>query len=661
MKHLSIDIETFSSVDIQKGGAYKYALSPDFCVLLFGYSVDFGPVQVVDFTKGEKLPQEIANALMDENVIKHAYNAAFEWWCLSTGWMKLVPDAAIKWANQWHCTMLHANYAGYPGGLKQTGVALGMPQDKLKSAAGTRLITLFCTPDKKTGEIHKPEEYPEKWEQFIEYNRQDVVSEMAIEQKLSAFPVPDEIQRQWIKDLEVNMYGFRLDTDFVDAAISITEEYTHDLKKEAKGITGIANPGSIQQLTAWMAERGIETADLRKETVEKIIEDGSTPADVRRVLEIRQETSLAALKKYPAMREAVCEDGRVRGLLQFYGANRTGRWAGRLVQVQNLPRVYMDGEMLDMARELVKAGNAKGIEMLFGSLGDTLKQLVRTAFCPDAGKKIVVADFSAIEARVIAWLAEEGWRQEAFKNGEDIYCASASQMFGVPVVKHGVNGHLRQRGKVAELALGYQGWTNAMIRMGALENGLTEEELPGIVLAWREASPHIVEMWKQFNNASLYTVRTGQPGKVHKCTFSLEQDPIYGLDALSITLPSGRKIFYPQVTVEKNDRNEDAVHYMSLENYQWVKRSLYGGLITENITQATARDCLQVAIDRIAELDPRCRIAAHVHDEVICEYSGEHPDIMYKKVVAAMSEPIDWAPGLLLSADGFISDYYKKD
>ena len=665
MKHLNIDIETYSSVDIKSGGAYKYALSPDFEILLFSYAEDFGEVKLVDMASGEKIPKEITDALMDPKVIKHAYNAAFEWWCLSVGWMKLVPDAAIKWAEQWHCTMLHALYCGYPAGLKLTGKALGLTDDQLKSSTGTLLINYFCKPCKPTKRNggrtrnRRFDDTPsaEKWEQFKAYNRQDVYAEMAIEQKLAAFPVPDDVQDGWVTDLSINSFGFKVDREVVDGAIAISDANTMETMERLKALTGLENPNSNVQLGKWLMEQGHPLPDLQKGTVADAL-TWDLPDNIKTVLELRQETAKTSVKKYQAMDAAMCGDGRVRGLLQYYGANRTGRWAGRLVQVQNLPRVYLDPAMLDIARELVKKKDNAALELIYGNVPDTLSQLIRTAFTADGGK-IIVADFSAIEARVIAWLAGERWRQEAFKEGKDIYCASASQMFGVPVEKHGINGDLRQKGKVAELALGYQGWTGAMIRMGAIENGLKEDELPGIVLAWRQASPNIVSMWTEYNTAALYAIRTGMEKTVHWCTFRHEQDPVYGRDFLTVQLPSGRKLFYPEPKIKPNDRNEEAVHYMSLENHQWVERSLYGGLITENITQAIARDCLQVAIDRLRKLP--VKIVAHVHDEVICEYHGDDPEGTYSWMVGVMSEAIPWAPGLILDADGFVSDYYKKD
>jgi len=680
MKHLSIDIETYSSVDIKSGGAYKYALSPDFEILLFGYSVDFGPAKVVDLASGEAIPKEITDALLDPDVIKHAYNAAFEWWCLSVGWMKLVPTAAIKWAKQWHCTMLHAMYLGYPAGLKMTGKALDLSEEQLKSSTGTLLINYFCKPCKPTKRNggrtrnRRFDDTPsaEKWEQFKSYNRQDVEAEMAIYHRLAAFPVPEDVQEDWVTDLEINSRGFMVDDQLVDGALEIHEALQDELIDEMIDITELNNPNSNFQLAGWLELKGHDLPNLQKATVEAELEKDDLDWDVRRVLELKQELAKTSVKKYTAMKAAECGDSRVRGLLQFYGGNRTGRWAGRLVQVQNLPRVSMSAEMLDLARGLVKKKDKDSIELIYGSVSDTLSQLIRTAFIPEpwlafhdgelmdvpVSGKIVVADFSAIEARVIAWLAQETWRQQAFKDGKDIYCASASQMFHVPVEKHGVNGELRQKGKVAELALGYQGWTGAMIRMGALDKGLTEEELPGIVLAWREASPHIVSMWKDYNNAAMYAVRTKTEAMTHWCTFRCEQDPVYGLAYLTVQLPSGRKLFYPDPQMKLNDRNEEAVHYMSLENHQWVQRSLYGGLLTENITQATARDCLQLAINRVKDFGS---IVAHVHDEIICEYAGEDPEGMYHRMVEAMSEPVDWAPGLILSADGFISDYYTKE
>ncbi|MDD5987319.1 MAG: DNA polymerase [Eubacteriales bacterium] len=657
MKNLSIDIETYSSVDIRTGGAYKYALSPDFEILLFGYSVDFGSVNVVDLTAGEAIPADIVSALADPEVIKHAYNAAFEWWCLNQAGYN-TPLAS------WHCTMIHALYLGYPAGLKATGRALGLSDEELKSSTGTLLINYFCKPrkptkgDKRTRNL--PGNAPEKWATFIAYNRQDVVAEMAIFRRLEAYPVPEYVQKGWVTDVHMNAYGMAVDMGVVDGALSVSDTVTSETLKRMQDITKIENPNSGSQLMEWLESQNAPLPNLRKVTVEKALE-GDLPDQVRKVLRLKQRISKTSIKKYAAMREAGCGDGRIRGLLQYYGSH-TGRWAGRLVQVQNLPRVYMRPGMLDLARSLVKEEKIDQIETIFGDVPDTLSQLIRTALAPGEGKTVIVADFSAIEARVVAWLAGETWRQEAFAAGKDIYCESASQMFGVPVEKHGINGELRQTGKVAELALGYQGWTGAMIQFGALDKGLTEGQLPEIILSWRAASPHIVEMWKSYENAALYTLETGEPVETNRMTFLRIQDPVYGFKYLTIELPSGRKLYYPDAHIDINDKGRKATFYKVQTGTAWSDVGTYGGKLTENITQATARDCLQEAIWRITELDPdHLKIVAHVHDEVICEYDGDNPEEAYNRMVEAMCAPISWAPGLLLTADGYVSDYYKKD
>ena len=509
MHHLSIDLETYSSVPLAKAGAQKYIQSPDFEILLFAFSVDGAPVQIIDLARGERLPPWLVQAITSPEYIKHAYNAPFEWGCLSKYMGTLPPD-------QWRCTMFHGLYCGYTAGLDATGKALGLPQDKQKLNTGKALIRYFCVPckpSKANGQRSRnlPQHDPAKWELFKEYCKQDVVTEMEIEKRLSAFPVPDWVQKQWETDLIINARGVAVDLELVTGALSLGDTVRQTLMAEAMQLSGLSNPNSVAQLTTWLQEEiGEELADLRKDTVARLLGRDDNSPQVSRMLEIRQELGKTSTKKYDAIEAAVCEDGRVRGLLQFYGANRTGRWAGRLVQVQNLPRTYT--EPLDLARELVKARKLDALRLIYGSVPDTLSQLIRTAFVAPEGHVLIDADFSAIEARVISWLAKEQWRLEVFRTHGKIYEASASQMFGVPLelIKKGRPEYaLRQKGKVAELALGYQGSTGALITMGALDMGLTEEELPDIVSRWREANKRIRDLWYSMDNAAVQVITEG--------------------------------------------------------------------------------------------------------------------------------------------------------
>lgn len=659
MHDLSVDIETYSSVDIKKSGLYKYVQSPDFEILLFAYSLDGAPVQIVDLANGERIPAEIVTMLFWEDCINHAYNAAFEWYCLS----KYFGVAANGWLSQWRCTMLHGLYCGFPAGLDSIGAALELAHDKKKLGTGKALISYFCKPCKPTAANgHRtrnlPSHAPEKWELFKEYCKQDVVTEMSVENTLAAFPVPDDIQKQWELDMRINSRGVRLDRSLVAGAIRCSEEVTAELLSEAVSITGLENPKSVAQLKKWLeAETDTEIKSLNKTDVENMLGSSIPQKNVRRVLQLRQELSRASVKKYAAMENAVCADGRARGLIQFYGANRTGRWAGRLIQVQNLPRTYIDS--LDLAREYAKRGDTFMLKLTYGSVPDTLSQLIRTAFIPSEGCKLVVADFSAIEARVIAWLAGESWRQEVFAKGGDIYCASASQMFKVPVEKHGVNGHLRQKGKIAELALGYQGSTAALISMGALDMGLTEEELPEIVSAWRAANPRIKDLWYSIEQAAVDTVASFRTNAVRGLIFSYEHDPLGYLEFMTVALPSGRKLYYPFPIIAENNFGKPAVHYMGQDgnSKKWGRLSTYGGKLTENIVQAIARDCLAVTLERLDNAG--YKTVMHIHDEAVIDCPAEEANL--EAVCEIMSRPIPWAQGLLLNADGFISDYYKKD
>lgn len=657
MKHLSIDIETYSSVDIKKAGMYKYALSDDFQILLFAYSIDFGEVKIIDLAKGEILPEVIIAALDDKNIIKHAYNAPFEWWCLNQAGYKTEID-------QWRDTMFHGLYCGYTAGLGATGTAIGLPQDKKKDTTGKALIKLFCVPCKPTkkngGRLRNlPHHEPEKWELFKNYCIQDVVTETEIYKRLSNFPVPQEEQELWVLDQKINAYGVKIDTKLVRGALNINDAVTAELTEEAVQVTGLDNPNSAAQLGKWLKEKtGQDIENLQKGTVSELIGSLEDKEAVR-VLEIRQELAKTSIKKYIAMEEAICPDGRVRGLLQFYGANRTGRWAGRLVQVQNLPRNYL--ETLDYAREIVKSQDADFLKLVYGNVSDTLSQLIRTAFVPSEGHKFVVADFSAIEARVIAWLAGEQWRQEVFATHGKIYEASASQMFGVPIelIKKGNPEYaLRQKGKVAELALGYGGSSGALIAMGALDMGLEEKELPDVVRRWRNANKRITDLWYGIENAVIKLMETGETQGLKGIIFSREIDLIYGQDFLTIKLPSGRKLYYPKPHLKENRFGSNALHYFGVNQTtkKWEVQETYGGKLVENIVQAISRDCLAVTLKRLE--DEGLQTVMHIHDEAVIDADL---NVDLDKVCELMGQPIEWAPGLLLKAAGFESSYYMKD
>lgn len=655
-KHLSIDIETYSDIDIGKCGLFKYCDSEAFEILLFAYSYDFGPVKVVDLASGQAIPGNVQMDLQNPDVIKHAYNAAFEITCLNRAGYLTPPD-------QWRCTMLHGLYLGYPAGLANLGKALGLPDDKQKMAAGKALIRYFCVPCKATkrnGSRRRnlPKHDPDKWRTFKEYNAQDVVTEMADYQRLIAYPVPDWVQEDWVIDYELNRRGIELDMELVKGALQIDGEHRQELTQRAIEITGLQNPNSRNQLLEWLNEHSnLNLEKLTKETVAESLQVASGAAE--EVLQIRKNLAKSSVSKYQAMDRAVCSDNRIRGVLQFYGANRTGRWAGRLVQVQNLPHDVPPA--IDAARHLVKAGNRRGLEMLYGDVASTLSQLIRTAFIAPDDCMLCVSDFSAIEARVLSWLADEKWRMDVFANNGDIYCASASSMFGVPVVKHGINGHLRQKGKVAELALGYQGGPNALISMGALKMGLTEEELPDIVRRWRASNPRIQDFWYAVDNAAMSVMQNAQPvGLPHGIIFSRECNLVYGYDYLTITLPSGRRLFYPQPYIADNQFGRPAIHYRTQIGANWVSTSTYGGKLVENITQAIARDCLALAIKRLVQHGYKPLM--HIHDEVVLEVpKAELHDNEIERINAIMCASIPWAPGLLLNADGFVSPYYKKD
>lgn len=658
MHHLSIDIETKSSAEIGKTGLYRYAQDKDFEVLLFAFKLDGAPVEIVDLAIGERIPGDILKCLESPDVIKHAYNAAFEWYCLNQAGYH-TPLA------QWRCTMVHGLYCGYTAGLDATGKAMGLPQDKQKLTTGKALIRYFCVPCKPTKSNggrrwNLPHHAPEKWVLFKEYCKQDVVTENEILNRLSAFPVPEEEEKLWRMDVKMNAFGVRVDTELITGALAVDSVSTQKLTDEAYQITGLDNPNSPSQIQQWLtASEGVEIPNLQKATVEETLKRDDLPEEARRVLEIRQQLGKTSVKKYTAMDTAKCGDDRIRGLTQFYGANRTGRWAGRLVQLQNLPRNYL--KTLDYARNLVKAQNYEGIRLLYGNVPDTLSQLIRTAFIPSEGHKFVVADFSAIEARVIAWLAGEQWVNEVFATHGKIYEATASQMFHVPIekiVKGNPEYSLRQKGKVATLALGYQGGTSALIAMGALNMGLTEEELPDIVSRWRSANPRIRDLWYAVEETALAAMMTAEPQAIRGLIFRLEGDLIYGQSFLTVQLPSGRKLFYPKPFLQENRFGKMAIHYYTVgqQTRKWEVDSTYGGKMTENIVQAIARDCLAETLRRIEQLG--LQVVFHVHDEVIIDAPV---DVTVDRICGLMAEPIPWAPGLILKGAGFESDYYMKD
>lgn len=656
MEHLSIDIETKSSVDIGKAGLYRYAQSDDFEILLFAYRYGDESVQIVDLSQGEKIPDKIVEDLSNPEIVKHAYNAAFEWYCLNIAGYK-TPLC------QWKCTMIHGLYCGYTAGLDATGKAIGLPQDKRKLATGKALIRYFCVPCKPTKNNGRrtwnlPKHAPEKWELFKEYCKQDVVTESAILKRLEAFSVPEEEEKLWQMDIRMNAFGVKVDTALISGALQINDHSTELLENEARAITGLQNPNSSVQLLDWIHNNGVEMDNLQKVTVtEKLSND--LPNDVRRALEVRQQLGKTSIKKYVAMDTAKGKDDRVRGLTQYYGANRTGRWAGRLVQMQNLPRNYI--KTLDYARKLVKDRNYGGIKLLYGNVPDTLSQLIRTAFIPSEGNKFVVADFSAIEARVIAWLAGETWVNDVFATHGKIYEATASQMFHVPIEKIAKGNPeyaLRQKGKVATLALGYQGGANALIAMGALNMGLSEEELPDIVHRWRNANPRIRDLWYAVEEAALLVMQTAQPQAIYNLIFNLESDIVYGQNFLTVQLPSGRKLYYPRPFLKENQFGKLAIHYYTVgqQTRKWEVTSTYGGKMTENIVQAIARDCLAETLRRIDAKG--LQVVFHVHDEVIIDAPME---TTVGEICDLMAELIPWAPGLILKGAGFESNYYMKD
>lgn len=642
MKTLSIDIETFSDVDLKKCGVYKYASSPAFEILLFGYAVDGGAVQVVDLACGERIPAEVVVALSDETVTKWAFNAMFERVCLSNylgEWLE--PEG-------WHCTMVWSATLGLPLSLEGAGAVLGLEKQKLTE--GKELIRYFCVPCKATktngGRTRNlPEHDMERWERFKAYNLRDVETEMQIQQRLSKFPVPGFVWEEYRLDQEINDRGIGVDMELVRQAIAMDDRSRERLTAAMQELTDLENPNSVQQMKQWLADNGLETDTLGKKAVAELIK--AAPEPLREVLSLRQQLAKSSVKKYTAMENAVCQDSRAHGMFQFYGANRTGRFSGRLIQLQNLPQNHMPD--LAQARALVRSGDYEALSLLYEDIPDTLSQLIRTAFVPQEGRKFIVADFSAIEARVIAWFAGERWRLKVFEDGGDIYCASASQMFGVPVEKHGVNGHLRQKGKIAELALGYGGSVGALKSMGALEMGLSEEELQPLVAAWRDSNPMITQFWWDVDYAVKECVKKRIPTETHGVRFAYQSGMLF------ITLPSNRRLAYVKPRIGENIFGGESVTYEGVGGTKkWERLESYGPKFVENIVQATARDILCYAMQTLKN----CAIVAHVHDEIIIEADRR---MSLSAVCEQMDRTPPWAEGLKLRADGYECEFYQKD
>lgn len=671
LHHLSIDLETYSTVSIGAAGSYRYILDPSFEILLFAYSLDGMPVEVIDVASGQVIPLWLKNALKNPLYIKHAYNAAFEWFALSKYLGLLPPD-------QWRDTMLHALYCGYPASLDAAGRAMGLPEDKKKLTTGKALIRYFCVPCKPSNANgnrtrNLPKHDPAKWKLFKEYNGQDVVTEMEIDRRLSAFPVPAFVQKQWETDLTMNARGVAADMEMVSGALVIGATVKSQLMAEARQLSGLDNPNSIKQLARWLTEAtdsDAEITSVTKETVATMLKQPQ-PANVQRMLEIRQELGKTSTKKYDALETCIADDGRVRGLLQFYGANRTGRWAGRLVQVQNLPRTYT--HPLPPARQLVKNRNIDGLRLMYGSINDTLSQLIRTAFVATPGNVLIDADFSAIEARVISWLAGQEWRLEVFRTHGKIYEASASQMFHVPIekIKKGNPEYaLRQRGKVAELALGYQGGVSAMRRMDTGHNldDLSDDEVKGIVDRWRETNSKIRDLWNIVDSAAVTVITNGGAQTIRSettdavITLACELDVITGTRYMTILLPSGRKLYYPSPEIGVNRWGNPSVSYMGQNQTtkRWERVETYGGKLVENIVQAIARDCLAIAIENLKAQG--LHVVFHIHDEVVIDTPAwADNDTMLDTVTKIMTKPIPWAQALPLNADGWVDKFFKKD
>ena len=642
MESINIDIESFSSVDLSKCGVYRYASSPDFDILLFGYSVDGGDVHVVDLCQGEEIPADIVAALSDDSVIKWSYNNNFERVSLSNyfgTWFE---------PGSWRCTMVWAAYLGLPRSLEDVGAVLGLEKQKLSE--GKDLIRYFCVPCKPTkangGRTRNlPEHDREKWERFKAYNLRDVEAEMQIQQRLSRYPVPDFVWEEYRQDQEINDRGIGVDMEMVRNAIAVDGRSKAELSAAMKELTGLENPNSVQQMKQWLSGNGVETDSLDKKAVAELMKDAEEP--LRKVLALRQQLAKSSVKKYQAMENAVCADSRAHGMFAFYGANRTGRFSGRIIQLQNLYKNTMPD--LAQARELVRCGDFEALEILYDSVPEVLSELIRTAFVPQDGRKFIVADFSAIEARVLAWIAGERWRLKVFEGGGDIYCASASQMFHVPVEKHGVNGHLRQKGKIAELALGYGGSVGALISMGALEMGLAEEELQPLVSAWRDSNPCITEFWWAVDRAVKECIKMRAKTETHGIRFDYQGGMLF------ITLFSGRRLAYVKPRIGENQFGGESVTYMGVGGTKkWERLESYGPKFVENIVQAVSRDILCYAMRTLRN----CSIVAHVHDEVIIEADRR---MSLPAVCEQMGRTPPWAKGLLLRADGYECDFYQKD
>ena len=660
IKEMSIDLETYSDVDISKCGAYKYAESDNFEILLFGVSIDSGEVQVFDLACGDTIPDDILAALSDDTVTKWAFNANFERICLSNWLRKHHPahfkgysipeDPASKYLDpaSWKCTMIWSAYMGLPLSLEGVGAVLKLQDQKMKE--GKDLIKYFCCPCKPTkingGRTRNlPEHAPDKWENFKAYNKRDVEVEMAIKQRLSKFPVPDFVWDEYHLDQEINDRGIMLDMNVVENAIAFDEKSKSELMISMQNITNLDNPNSVVQMKQWLSDHGIEAESLGKKDVAAMIKN--TDGTVATALKLRLQLAKSSVKKYQAMQNAVCKDGRAHGMFQFYGANRSGRWAGRLIQLQNLPQNHMN-DLVD-ARELVRIGDYDTLELLYDDIPDTLSQLIRTAFIARPGYKFVVSDYSAIEARVLAYLAGESWRSKVFAEGKDIYCASASQMFGVPVEKHGINSHLRQKGKIAELALGYGGSVGALISMGALDMGLTEDELQPLVDSWRASNPNITAFWWNVDNAVKTAIKMKLPIEVNGIKFLCRSGMLF------IKLPSGRTLSYVKPRIGENRFGGESVTYEGIgSTKKWERIESYGPKFVENIVQAVSRDLLCFAMRNLSH----CFICGHVHDELIIEYSQ---DVDYKSICNVMSRSPDWMPDILIRGDGYETKFYKKD
>lgn len=646
MRTISIDIESYSSVDLAKSGVYRYIESPDFEILLFGYSIDGGDIEVIDLASGETLPEEIQSALTDSSITKWAFNAQFERICLSK-WLGL-PNGQYLSPESWRCTMVWSAYMGLPLSLEGSGAVLGLEKQKLSE--GKDLIRYFCKPCNPTAtnggrSRNLPIHAPDKWSEFKSYNLRDVEAEIAIQEKLSKFPVPVEVWNEYHLDQEINDRGVSLDMPFVNEAIKMDSRSRSELLQKMKRLTDLDNPNSVAQMKNWLSDQGLKTDSLGKKVVSELIQ--TAPPNLKEVLELRQSLAKSSVKKYSAMENAVCADGRARGMFQFYGANRTGRWAGRIIQLQNLPQNHLPD--LEQARALVRCGDFEALDMLYDSIPEVLSELIRTSFIPTAGRKFIVADFSAIEARVIAWLAGEKWRQQVFESGGDIYCASASQMFGVPVEKHGVNGHLRQKGKIAELALGYGGSVGALKAMGALEMGLNEDELQPLVTAWRTTNPNIVRLWWAVDKAAMKAVRERTVSETHGIWFSYQSGMLF------ITLPSGRRLSYVKPRIGTNMFGSDCITYEGVGGTKkWERIDSYGPKFVENIVQATSRDLLCYSMQALKDYN----IVIHVHDEIVIEADME---TSVESICNQMSHTPSWAKGLLMRADGYETNFYKKD